>query len=80
MEVTAEKKNWGLTHEKVAIAPIVLKTTDTNPNTGEEEEKVFGTFEGRSGWKVTGGGSDAQNTMQFAWEMKNDAENGSEYK
>jgi len=82
VEITVELKNWGLTHEKPAWEGArELKYPEVKDAEGNvtEEEANFGTIEGRSGWKVTGGGSDSTNTMQFAWELKM-AEEGDEFK
>jgi hypothetical protein len=82
VEITVEAKNWGLTHEKAAWEGArELKNPEKDENGADvpNEFTEFGTIEGRSGWKVTGGGSDSNNTMQFAWEL-NMKENGEEFK
>lgn len=81
VEITVEAKNWGLTHEKAAWEGArelnVAEKNEAGEETGDVAE--FATIEGRSGWKVTGGGSDSTNTMQFAWELSM-KENGEEFK
>lgn len=81
VEITVEAKNWGLTHEKAAwegARELKAQAEDGNGVKVPNEFTQYATIEGRSGWKVTGGGSDSTNTMQFAWEL-NMKEDGEEF-
>lgn len=65
VEITEEAANWGLTNETKAFGPVTAASVETVTANGATTEvtKTYGTLEGRTGWKVSGGGSDSTNTM-----------------
>lgn len=65
VEITEEAANWGLTNETKAFGPVTAATVTSVTANGATTEvtKTYGTLEGRTGWKVSGGGDDSTNTM-----------------